>query len=82
MELSTTVDLNSLTLDNFQATTGHRFRMTKEQKARAISRAEALAEFITAERAARQAPATVRPTPAAAASTTPAVNAAVPGNPS
>ena len=79
MELSTTVDLNSLTLDNFQATTGHRFRMTKEQKARAISRAEALAEFITAERAAR---ATVRPTPAAAASTTPAVNAAVPGNPS
>lgn len=43
------VDVNSLTLDNFQQITGKRFRMTKEQSVRAeagtLTRAQALEEF-------------------------------------
>lgn len=43
------VDVNSLTLDNFQQLTGKRFRMTKEQSLRAeagtLTRAQALEEF-------------------------------------
>jgi biotin carboxyl carrier protein len=83
MELSVNVDLGSLTLTNFNEVTGHRFRMTKDQKARAITREAALAEFVATERTARTATpkaATPRPTPVVTATGTPAVNATVPGN--
>ena len=56
MELSANVDLNSLTLTNFHEVTGHRFRMTKDQKARAITREAALVEFVASERTARTSP--------------------------
>jgi hypothetical protein len=55
MQLPLSVDLASLTVENFQSVTGHRFRMTKEQKARAITREEALAEFVAAQTTARAA---------------------------
>lgn len=67
MELPVTVDLDSLTLDNFQAVTTHRFRMTKDQKSRAITREAALAEFIASQRTARaqaiNTPTSQTPTP-------------------
>ena len=77
MELSANVDLDSLTLDTFQATTGHRFRMTKDQKARAIKREEALAEFIASERTARYA---ARPTVAAVTPSTAPATTVAPSN--
>ena len=64
MELPVTVDLDALTLENFQSVTGHRFRMTKDQKSRAITRQDALTEFIVAARQARAATPVVTPTPA------------------
>jgi hypothetical protein len=63
MNLPLTVDLSSLTVDNFQSVTGHRFRMTKDQKSRAITREAALTEFIVAQRAARAAAVAVPNTP-------------------
>jgi hypothetical protein len=64
MQLPLSVDLASLTVENFQSVTGHRFRMTKEQKARAITREAALAEFVVAQTAARAATNTPAPTSA------------------
>lgn len=64
MQLPVTIDLASLTIENFQSVTGHRFRMTKEQKARAITREAALAEFVVAQTAARAAANTPAPTSA------------------
>lgn len=43
--VNTNVDLDTLTLDNFQDKLGRRFRMTKEQKERGISRELALEEW-------------------------------------
>lgn len=64
MQLPVTIDLTSLTIDNFHSVTGHRFRMTKEQKARAITREAALAEFVAAQTAARAAANVPAPTSA------------------
>jgi hypothetical protein len=38
--------LSTLTLDNFQTVTGHRFRVTRDQKSRSISREDAFKEFV------------------------------------
>jgi antirestriction protein ArdC len=42
----TTEQLSSLTLENFSEVTGHRFRITRDQKARQISREDAFKEFV------------------------------------
>ena len=39
--------LTSLTLENFKAVTGHRFRMTRDQTKRQVTREQAFQEFVT-----------------------------------
>ena len=71
MELPVNIDLSTLTLDTFQSVTGHRFRMTKQQRAGGMSRDAAFAEFLAGERANR---------PTAPATATVATNAVAPAN--
>jgi len=42
----TKVNIATLTLENFLEQTGHRFRMTAEQKARNLTRETAFQEFL------------------------------------